>query len=423
MTAPSANQPAPPYVLVVAVAGMVADRDLLTEVAEGEFTTLGVAGRFLTVPNATGLRRALDSVGRDPSTVLVVLPGPDPAVRALMAVDGPHAARTVWFDLAVTDPAPVAAGSVHLQGRGVWGLGWAVRHAVHRLRNPAVRIAYGPHPEQWGDLRLPASVAPAAVADPEPVDGAESEPVDGAEPAGGPPPVAVLLHGGFWRSIWGADLMDALAIDLAARGYAVWNLEYRRPDRHGWDTTVADVAAGLEALADLDALAAGRAGGATLNLDLDVNLNSRLRVDLGRIAVLGHSAGAQLALRAAADTRRPALVVSLAGVLDLVEGDRRDIGSGAVAGALGGRHGDLPAVYAAADPMLRLPIGVPQLVVQGHADDLDLRDFNRRYVAAARAAGDEVVHLEHPGDHFSVIDPGAYVWRAAAAELDRRLNP
>ncbi len=68
---------------------------------------------------------------------------------------------------------------------------------------------------------------------------------------GGPLPVAVLVHGGYWRSIWAADLMDALAVDLAQRGYAAWNLEYRRPDRHGWQATVADVAAGLDRLTGL----------------------------------------------------------------------------------------------------------------------------------------------------------------------------
>ncbi|MFI6820079.1 alpha/beta hydrolase [Micromonospora sp. NPDC050187] len=399
-----------PYVLVVAVGGLVADRDLLAEVADGEFTTLGVTGRFLTAPDVAGLRRILDNVGREPSTVLVVLPGPEPAIRALLSLDGPHAVRTVWYDLAVAEPVPVAAGAVHLQGRGIWGLGWAVRHAVHRVCTPSIRLAYGPHPEQWADLHLPAEGLPADRQAP------------GIEAAGverRPLPVAVLLHGGFWRSIWGADLMDALAADLAARGYAVWNLEYRRPDRHGWDATTADVAAGVEALARLDALDPIVGG----TLDVGLRSNVRSMVDLDRVAVIGHSAGAQLALRVAADGGPTALVVSLAGVLDLVEGDRRDIGSGAVPAALGGRHTDLPGVYAGADPMSRLPIGVPQLVVQGRGDDLDLIDFNRRYVATARAVGDDVIHLEQPGDHFSVIDPGSHVWRAAAAEMDRLLRP
>jgi acetyl esterase/lipase len=78
---------------------------------------------------------------------------------------------------------------------------------------------YVTHHEQFGQLQVPA---------------AGSEPV----------PVVVLLHGGFWLSRWNLDLMDPLAADLAQRGMASWNLEYRRADRHVRDTTTADVEAG-----------------------------------------------------------------------------------------------------------------------------------------------------------------------------------
>ena len=332
---------------------LVADADLLRELAVAEFEALGVTG---VVRAAKDLRAAL----ADATGAVVVVPGPTPAARAAMAEPGDHAGRTVWLDLTATGPQPVAAGSDHLQGREIWGLTWAVRRAVHRLRRPARRIAYGPDPEQWGELRLPAGDGPA--------------------------PVAVLIHGGFWRSFWWADLMDALAIDLADRGFAAWNLEYRRPDRHGWSATSADVAAGLAAVGTADP-----------------------RLDPTRVVVFGHSAGGQLAVRAAADTPSAvALVVSLAGVLDLTEGKRRGIGTGAVTAALG----DEAAALAAADPLLRLPIGVPQLVVQGRADGLDLVDMGRRYAKAAAAAGDRVRHLELPADHFDVIDPASRAWAA-----------
>jgi acetyl esterase/lipase len=72
--------------------------------------------------------------------------------------------------------------------------------------------------------------------------------------------------------------------------------------------------------------------------------------------------------------------------------------------------------------MARVPIGVPQLVVQGAGDDLDLIDFNRRYVAAARAAGDDVRYVEEPGDHFAVIDPAAPLWHATAEALATTLK-
>jgi len=364
-------------VLVVAGPGLVADPDLLRETAEAALRDLGVAGRYAAAADPEALWTMLAGAGRDEQLAVVALPGPDPGARALLTAPGPHAARTVWCDLVRTGPEAVADGAVHQAGRGVEGVAWAVRHAVHRLRHPARRIRYGPDPDQWADLRLPV------------------------RPEAGPVPVAVLVHGGFWRSTWDADSLDALAVDLAGRGFAAWNLEYRRPDRHGWAATTADVAAGLAALEPA----------AADGLDLD------------RVAVLGHSAGGQLGLRAAADHGRVALAVSLAGVLDLAEGHRRWLGTGAVAAALGGTPAERPEVYAAADPLARLPLRVPQLIVQGRDDDPDLVDIARRYAAAARVAGDEVVHLERPGDHFAVVDPPAAIWHATAAELATRLRP
>lgn len=401
------------HVLVIAGPGLAVDPRLLHGLVAGEAAGLGVAGDFVPAADPGQVRQLLDGLGVGSAAVL--LPGPDPAVRSLLTSADAWASRTVHYDPDVTGPQPTDPASAHLYGRGVWGLAWAVRHAVHRLRRPALRVAYGPDPEQWGELRLPTAAAgdagPAVVA----------------------APVAVLLHGGFWRSIWAADLMDALAIDLADRGYAAWNLEYRRPDRHSWPATTADVATGLAVLANLPELTGGAVPAGSL--------------DLGRVAVFGHSAGGQLALRLAADTATAgsdagadsgsgsgsgaasggggvgvALAVSLAGVLDLTEGERRQVGTGAVAAALGGGRDDIPQVYAASDPLARLPIGVPQLIVQGVGDDLDLIDFNRRYVAAARAAGEDPGWLEQPGDHFSVIDPTAPIWQATMTEVDRRLG-
>ena len=40
--------------------------------------------------------------------------------------------------------------------------------------------------------------------------------------------MVAALHGGFWRAPYAADLMEPLCVDLAARGYEAWNVEYRR---------------------------------------------------------------------------------------------------------------------------------------------------------------------------------------------------
>lgn len=361
-------------VTVLTGPGLPADPDLLAAVTADACAGLAVTGRFIPAADPAELQTELAAVAAAPDAVAVVLPGPDPAVRALAAGDAPAPERTVWYDpQRVT--LDTAGAAVHLAGRGMFGLMSAVRHAYWRVAVPATRVHYGEHPQQWADLRLPAEADASA-----------------------PLPVAVLLHGGFWQSIWGADLMDALAVDLAGRGFATWNLEYRRPDRHGWDTTTEDVSAGLAHLATLAPT-----------------------VDPDRVAVIGHSAGGQLALRAAADGSRVQLVVSLAGVLDLVEGDRRGVGFNAIPAVLGGSVDELPERYVESSPITRVPIGVRQLIVQGQQDDLDLRDFNRRYVAAATAAGDDVTYLEQPGDHFAVIDPGAPIWQLVAERLERLL--
>src|SRR5688572_17780234 len=80
---------------------------------------------------------------------------------------------------------------------------------------------YGPPVDQEGDLHLPATPRP---------------------------PVVCLLHGGFWRAPHGRGQMTAIADDLASRGFAVWNLEYRRlgTPGAGWPATMDDVAAGID---------------------------------------------------------------------------------------------------------------------------------------------------------------------------------
>jgi acetyl esterase/lipase len=207
----------------------------------------------------------------------------------------------------------------------------------------------------------------------------------------------MLVHGGYWRSHWTLDLMDPMAEDLTARGFATWNVEYRRPDRHGWDATTADLGAALAALADVD-------------------------VDLSRIVLIGHSAGGQLVLRLAADAVaaktavQPAYAVSLAGVLDLKVGDERWLSDGAVSMALGGRYAQVPARYAASSPIQRLPLGVPHLVVCCRQDEL--LDLSRGYAAAA---GAEATYLEEDGDHFDVIRPDTDIWHRTAEAVTAAL--
>jgi acetyl esterase/lipase len=201
--------------------------------------------------------------------------------------------------------------------------------------------------------------------------------------------------------------------DLAGRGWAVWNLEYRRVGRRsrgGWPATFEDVAAGIDHLARLDE-----------------------PLDTDRVVAIGHSAGGQLALWAAARPGLPAGasgadpvvtlsgVVAQAGVVDLCEAARLGLSSGAAEQFLGGSADELADRYGIASPTERLPLGVPLLLVHGDADDVVPIDIARRYALRAAEAGDPcaLVELVEAG-HMEHLDPGSEAWSNVTAWLEER---
>ncbi len=184
--------------------------------------------------------------------------------------------------------------------------------------------------------------------------------------------------------------MWALAVDLAERGWATWNVEYRRIGNGGGvPETLEDVGAALEALALTEQPLRRR-----------------------ELCVIGHSAGGQLALWAA---RLPdvQLAVSLAGVCDLTAGFREGIGGGAVAEFLGGGPDAVPERYALADPLAGPPDGARVLLVHGDADDRVPVAQSRRY---ATARGAELLEQAGVG-HFALIDPRTGAWQAVAGRI------
>lgn len=216
----------------------------------------------------------------------------------------------------------------------------------------------------------------------------------------GPAPVAVLLHGGWWRDLHDAHLMAPLAEDLTAAGWFVWNIEYRRTgtDGGGWPQTADDVARALDLL--------------TATADREDGL------DTSRVVAIGHSAGGHLALMTAADSLVTS-VVALAPITDMRRCADAGLGEDAVAPFLG--PDPTPELYTESSPLRRLPIGVPQLIVHGAADQRVPVEHSRDYVAAARAAGDPVEYREIAGaDHFAVIDPAHTAWRTVRDVLGVR---
>ena len=244
---------------------------------------------------------------------------------------------------------------------------------------------YGPSESQRGDLYLPCAPHPAVVC---------------------------LLHGGFWRMPYGRDQFAPVAEDLAARGYAVWNIGYRRLGEPGggWPGTLDDVAAAVDHLAAL--------------------AEDGLALDLDRVVVAGHSAGGQLALCLSARDRgpglpgpirvRPMAAAGLAALTDLASAWALDCGKGAVEAFLGGPPDRHPDRCAAASPIARLPLGVRQLILHGDRDDALPPGLAHDYAAAARASGDAVEFIELAGaGHMDYLDPRSAAHRALCAWLAR----
>jgi pimeloyl-ACP methyl ester carboxylesterase len=97
---------------------------------------------------------------------------------------------------------------------------------------------------------------------------------------------------------------------------------------------------------------------------------------------------------------------------------------GAVVPLMGGHPREVPQRYAQASPLALLPLGVPQVFIQGELDDTVSADSVRAYVHAAREAGDRVHWLELPGaGHFDAVVATAFSEVALTSALDWLLHP
>jgi acetyl esterase/lipase len=236
------------------------------------------------------------------------------------------------------------------------------------------RLAYGADPNQFLDLRLPSPGKSKGLH-----------------------ALIINIHGGYWRAKYDLEHAGHLCAALTAKGLASTNLEYRRIGNAGgaWPGTFADIRSAYQFL-----LQNGQAH----------NLDTR------RVVVMGHSAGAQLALCLAAHEPSVTHVVSLAGVVDLQRAYQLHLSNDAVVEFLRGTPGEVPDHYREADPM---QLSIPQTrqwLIHGSDDDVVPPDFSREYaLAKQKRVGKEKedAHLlEIVGTgHFDLIDPRTSAWK------------
>jgi acetyl esterase/lipase len=245
------------------------------------------------------------------------------------------------------------------------------------------RILYGSEPKQFGDLRVP-------------------------RPNGAKHPVAVVLHGGFWRNRFTLDYLGHLCQSLQQVGIATWNLEYRSIGDAGgaWPGTFDDAAAGAAHV---------------------LQLADEHNLDPARIVTLGHSAGGHLALWLASRQLSRGCV-SLGGVADLKRAWELGLSNSVVAELLGGNPSEVPERYRAADPMELLPLPsvegrmVPQRLFHGRDDTIVPLEIAERYAAVAQVKGDDAKVIVLDGGHFEPVDPETAQWAAVKAEILRMVT-
>ncbi|TQF73460.1 prolyl oligopeptidase family serine peptidase [Rhodococcus spelaei] len=248
---------------------------------------------------------------------------------------------------------------------------------------PRIRIDYGPEPQQFGHFYLPTEVSAA------------------------PLPVVMLLHGGYWSADFHLNLSTAFATELARSGVAAWNVEYRRVGAGGgWAETSADVQAALAAVGDL------------------LPTHAPVPLDVSDVRLLGHSAGAQLAVWVAGQRDspvRPSRVVSQAGALDLASRAATRRGGAVLEALFGVDFATDPQTYLDASPLHRVPTGVPTVCIHGAEDVQVPAAASRVYVEAAREAGDRAAYWEVPGEgHNDFLDRTSRSWELSLrALLDR----
>lgn len=241
---------------------------------------------------------------------------------------------------------------------------------------PDFRVQYGDHPPQFADVRVPSTKKPW--------------------------PVVMNIHGGFWRSKYDLGHAGHFCAALTEAGIATFNIEYRRVGDAGggWPGTFEDVRAAHRFL---------------------LQHAHEWGFDSTRVAVVGHSAGGQLALCLAGHESSVAGVVSLAGVLDLQQAYELHLSNDAAVEFLGGTPLEVADYYREASPS-DLKIAARQILISGATDDTVPAQISRSYFQKKKAAEETVELVEIQGaNHFDLIDPRTEAFKVVLGCIQRLL--
>jgi acetyl esterase/lipase len=240
-----------------------------------------------------------------------------------------------------------------IYGRGISGYRDALRHLANRAAGPFETVRYGPHADNVGDLRS------------------------------GRRGLVVVIHGGFWRQEWLRDTTESLAVDLTRRGFATWNIEYRRiGGGGGWPGSAHDVLMALD-------------------------FTPQLGLGFEKVAVIGHSAGGQLVLWSARRSRTEiSQVVAMAPITDLE------------------RHSQ-SGMYGAAEAQLLLESGAPAISDPGDIATILVHGEDDRHVplqhSSELAVRGGLDLITSPGGHFDLLDPERDPWPRIVEAINRSI--
>ncbi len=196
-------------------------------------------------------------------------------------------------------------------------------------------------------------------------------------------PAIVVIHGGGWQNGSPNDNAE-FSQYMAAQGYSVVSIAYRLAPQHRFPAQLEDVRTAI----------------AYIREHAD-----ELEVDVNRMALMGRSAGAHLAMLAAYEPDAPPIraLVNYYGPVNLTTGyqdppNPDPIGSrGLLRDFLGGTPADLPELYKQASPWNYVNHAVPpSLLIYGQRDHIVQSKFGRKLYEQLQRTGNQAIFLEIP---------------------------